>query len=140
MFVTFARRSVSIQGNYAHTNIYIQRLDCTHVHTGAVPKNSSARSQCGNIPKATPAKNSNANSVTQIKVLPPSYLRQHEKGAHGTGWRARCGHLCQWPHIRRAHQSKCKKCQAIKDKAMNKPDNPKPFTAQKLTHLKDTST
>ena len=69
-----------------------------------------------------------------------SYLRQHEKGAHSTGWRARCGHLCQWPHIRRAHQDKCKKCQAIEDEAKNKPDNPKPFTARKLTHLKDTST
>ena len=81
MFVTFAR-SVSIQGNYAHTNVYIQRLDCTHVHTGAVPKNSSARSQCGNIPKATPAKNSNANSVTQIKVLPPTVICDNMRKEH----------------------------------------------------------
>ena len=139
MFVTFVRKSVSIQGNCEHINVNIQRLDFTPVHTGAVPKNLSVRSQCGSTPKATVAKNSNAKSVTNISP-PTVFLRQHEKGAHGTGWRARCGHLCQWPHIRRAHQKKCKKCQAIQDEAKNKPDNPRPFTARKLTHLKDTST
>ena len=36
-----------------------------------------------------------------------SYFRQHEKGIHGTGWRALCGAFCQWPYIRAKHQCSC---------------------------------
>ena len=39
--------------------------------------------------------------------------QQHERGAHGSGWKAPCGHQCQWPGKLQAHKKNCVKCKNI---------------------------
>ena len=68
-----------------------------------------------------------------------SNFRQHMRGIHGTGWRALCGHLCQWLYIHSKHQKECPKCQAIIEERANKPVNPRKFTWHNLAKLKDTA-
>ena len=68
-----------------------------------------------------------------------SNYRQHNKGLHGTGWRALCRYLCKWPYIRARHQKKCTKCQEIMADRANKPENLKKFTRRNLAKLKESS-
>ena len=47
-------------------------------------------------------------------------LRQHQKGAHGSGWPAYCGKFFQWPCKLNSHQKHCTKCIHLKKKKPKK--------------------
>ena len=61
-----------------------------------------------------------------------TYLRQHQKGFHGTGFIVLCGKSYTWPHQRRAHQEECLKFDAIREEKKNKPQNPRHFKKKEV--------
>ena len=48
--------------------------------------------------------------------------KQHERGAHGDGWKAPCGQKCKWPGKLRSHKRCCTNCQDILSKVKLKRD------------------
>ena len=48
--------------------------------------------------------------------------KQHERGAHGSGWKAPCGDKCQWPGKLWSHKRSCVKCKDILSKQQLKWD------------------
>ena len=48
--------------------------------------------------------------------------KQHERGAHGPGWKATCGQKCQWPGKLQSHKRSCAKWKDVLSKIQVKWD------------------
>ena len=122
----------------SHKRIHTRKhlLPCTW--RGCTKKFTSKRSMWQHLQAHSPDK-WNCNKCDPPKTFETkSNFRQHEKGAHGLGWRSYCGKLHPWPSVRTSHQKECQKCIDIKNDRKALPENPRPFKRRKIVKLTDT--
>ena len=74
------------------------------------------------MPKSTMPLGSSVAFV-QNRLRQYGTKKQHERGAHGPGWKAPCGKKCQWPGKLSRHKSGCSKCQDSLQKQKLKHDH-----------------